>query len=223
MKEVQEEKNKIVINVFTQENYKDFCDQLAQKEKNIYQILKRYGYPPIWKREKGFGSLVRIILEQQVSLASALAVYKKLKKNLQAITPENIIQMTETDFKLCGFSQQKTAYVNNLAYEILEKGLDLDQLNRESDEIVRKKLIKIKGIGNWTCDVYLLMCLNRLDIFPIGDLALINCMKENGIIGQKPTKEEILKVTERFKPFRSVFAMILWHAYLEKRNAKIAE
>ncbi len=223
MSHVEKEKNLTIKNVFAQENYKDFCDRLAQKEKGVHRILTRYGYPPIWKREKGFKSLVRIILEQQVSLASALAVYKKLKKNVQAITPENIIQMTEADFKLCGFSQQKAAYVKNLAREILEKGLDLDQIDRESDEIVRKRLIKIKGIGNWTCDVYLLICLNRLDIFPMGDLALINCMKENGIIGQTSTKEEILRVTKRVKPYRSIFAMILWHAYIVKRNIRIAE
>jgi DNA-3-methyladenine glycosylase II len=209
------------MNVFTQGNYKGFCDQLAQKEKCVHKILNTYGYPPVWEKEKGFEGLVRIILEQQVSLASAFAVYKKLKKNIQTITPENIIDMTEADFKLCGFSRQKTAYVNNLAYEILEKGLNLDQLSNESDEIVRAELIKIKGIGNWTCDIYLLMCLNWLDIFPTGDLALINSMKENGIISRKSSKEMILKVTKRFKPYRSIFAMILWHAYIQRRNIRL--
>ncbi len=221
MSNVKKGKNQTIINVFTQGNYKGFCDQLAQKEKHVYKILITYGYPPVWEREKGFEGLVRIILEQQVSLASALAVYKKLKKIVQIVTPENIIKMTEADFKLCGFSRQKTAYVNNLAYEILEKDLDLDQLDHESDEIVRERLIKVKGIGNWTCDVYLLMCLNRLDIFPMGDLALINSMKENGLISQKSTKQTIVRTVKRFKPYRSIFAMILWHAYIQKRNVRL--
>ncbi len=211
---------------FTQSNYTNYCDQLAQKDEHIHELLKRYGYPPVWEREKGFEGLVRIILEQQVSLASALAVYEKLKKEVLTITPGNIIGLTEADFNLCGFSRQKTAYVKNLAFEILERGLDIDQLSHEADEIVRERLIKIKGIGNWTCDVYLLMCLNRLDIFPMGDLALINAMKENGIIGQKFSNQKslkmtILKLTKRFKPYRSVFAMILWHAYIQKRNMMV--
>ncbi len=209
-------------NIFTQDNYKGFCDQLAQKDKHVYKILSKYGYPSVWERDKGFDGLVRIILEQQVSLASALAVYKKLKKTIQLVTPENMAKMTQADYKLCGFSRQKTAYVNNLALEILENDLDLDKLTHETDEIVRERLIKIKGIGNWTCDVYLLMCLNRLDIFPVGDLALINSMKENGMIDQKPSKEMILKVTKRFKPYRSIFAMILWHAYIQKRNTGLS-
>ncbi len=227
MKDVIEGKNQAVINVFTKENYKGFCDRLAQKDEQVQQILNTYGYPPIWRREEGFEGLVRIILEQQVSLASALAVFKKLKKNVQTITPENIIGTTEAEFNQYGFSRQKIAYVNNLAREILGNGLDIDHLSLETDEIVRERLIKIKGIGNWTCDVYLLMCLNRLDIFPMGDLALINSMKENGLIGQNHSNQKslnqkllkmmILKITKRFKPYRSILAMILWHAYIQKR------
>jgi DNA-3-methyladenine glycosylase II len=124
---------------------------------------------------------------------------------------------------ICGFSRQKMDYVKNLAHAILENTLDLDQLSQEPDHAVRDRLIQIKGIGNWTCDIYLLMCLNRLDIFPMGDLALINSMKENGIIGKKSSKSIIKTAANRFKPLRSVFAMILWHAYLRKRNMKSEE
>lgn len=215
------ENSQAKILVFNRENYRKLCDQLALKEEGVCTILDRYGYPPLLEREKGFEGLVKIILEQQVSLASALAVYNKLKKKIHLVTPENITNLTDADFKSCGFSRQKTSYVNHLAHEVLENGLDIVQLSNETDETVRKRLIKVKGIGNWTCDVFLLMCLNRLDIFPIGDLALINSMKENGLINRQSSKEKIVNVIKKFKPFRSIFAMILWHAYIEKRKKDV--
>jgi len=209
------------MSVFAHDNYKDYCDLLAEKDKRVSKVLERYGYPPVWKRENGFEGLLRIILEQQVSLASALAVYKKLKTLVGSIDPVHIIHLSGAELRSCGFSRQKAAYAKYLANEILKNGLDFKGLAFEDDAGVKDRLIKIKGIGNWTCDIYLLICLNRLDIFPMGDLALINAMKENGIIRSKPTKQMILKTTEQFKPYRSVFAMILWHAYIQKRKIKL--
>jgi len=138
MTRMKNEKNIPIPNVFTRENYKGFCDQLTQKDEHVYNILNRFGYPPLWEREKGFKGLVRIILEQQVSLASALSVYKKLKKITSIVSPQNMINMADTDLKLCGFSRQKTAYVKNLAHEILEKDLDLEQLSHKTDGEVRQ-------------------------------------------------------------------------------------
>lgn len=207
-----------MIQVFTPSDYHQHCDTLASADKKIAQIITTFGYPVFWERAGGFEGLVRIILEQQVSLASALAVYRKLKQLVDPVTPEGLIRLNETDFKSCGFSRQKACYVKILANEILNHRLDLAAISRLPDDEVRRQLIAIKGIGRWTCDVYLLFCLNRLDIFPRGDLALINSMVENQLINEHPSKTDIQKISSRAKPFRSIFAMILWHAYICKRN-----
>lgn len=206
---------------FSIKTYKRFCDDLAKTDICIKNIISVYGYPPFWERRKDFEGLVRIILEQQVSLASALAVYKKLKSLIDPVTPKNLLDLTDDELKSCGFSRQKISYVRILADEILSNGLDLDQLQKQPDEIIRKRLIAIKGIGPWTCDIYLLLCLNRLDIFPIGDLALIKSMQETGFLDHKPSKEEALSIASRFKPYRSIFAILLWYAYIKKHNIKI--
>lgn len=207
-----------MIQRFTASNYKDYCDRLAASDKNIQKIIKTFGYPLFSPRPPGFDGLVRIILEQQVSLASALAVYKKLKSLIDPVTPEKLIRLEESDFKRCGFSRQKARYVKILADEILKKRLDLTIISTLPDTEVREKLIAVKGIGNWTCDVYLVFCLNRLDIFPNGDLALIKSMVENQLICAKPSKAEIQRVSKLYKPLRSILAIILWHAYIIKRG-----
>lgn len=215
------QKEILMIQRFTASNYKDYCDRLAATDKNIQKIIKTFGYPIFSPRPGGFDGLVRIILEQQVSLRSALAVYKKLKSLIDPVTPEKLIRLEESDFKSCGFSRQKTNYVKILADEILGKRLDLSVMSTLPEKVVREKLIAVKGIGNWTCDVYLLFCLNRLDIFPIGDLALVKSMVENQFIEKSPSKAEIQRVSEQYKPLRSIFAMILWHAYIVKRNIQL--
>jgi len=205
---------------FTQENYQSYCDILAGNDDRIKQIISTIGYPPFWKRQKGFEGLVRIILEQQVSLASAFAVYQKLKR-ITSIVPENILKLSDKDFKACGFSRQKTRYVRILAQEIVKNRLDLPSLNTLPDETVREKLKTVTGIGDWSADIYLLFGLNRLDIFPVGDLALVKSMNHKGFIKKTDSKEAIIKTASAFKPFRSVFTMLMWHAYIVKNNIKV--
>jgi DNA-3-methyladenine glycosylase II len=210
--------NEMSIETFDKYNLKPICDRLATLNSNLHQMINTYGYPKLWQRERGFAGLVRIILEQQVSLSSAFAVYKKLIKTTGRITPESISSLSDEDFKICGFSRQKKRYVKILAQQVLENGLDIASLDHKTDRKVREILLEITGIGDWTCDVYLLMCLNRLDIFPIGDIALIKSMKENGLVRRSDSKQEIIKIVNEFRPFRSVLAMILWHGYIEKRG-----
>ena len=194
------------------------CDRLAKKDRRIQQILERTGYPPFWHREPGFESLVMIILEQQVSLASAFSVYSKLKGRLGDITPEAVLGMTDDDFAYCGFSRQKKAYVSGLASEIAHNGLDLEQLADKPSETIRQRLIEIKGIGHWTADIYLLSCLHKQDVFPVGDLALIKAMRQAGFVRAGDKKESILRKVNRFKPYRSIFTIIMWHCYIRDNN-----
>ncbi len=210
-----------MIRIFTKSNYQSYCDDIASSDKQLKQIIQKFGYPPFWGRKPDFEGLVRIILEQQVSLASAFAVYKKVKSIIDPLTPERLIKLTDGELKSCGLSRQKTLYVKILAEEILDNRLDLDELLKVPNDVVRQKLIAIKGIGNWTCDIYLLMCLNRLDVFPVGDLALIKSMIDNKLIDSKSSKIDIKDKTEQYKPLRSILAMILWHAYIVERKIKM--
>ncbi len=203
------------------ESLRLYCDKLAKRDKRIKGILGEIGYPPFWHRDPGFKSLVMIILEQQVSLASAFSTYQKLETLLKEISPGRVLGMSDAQFKSCGFSRQKMSYVRGLAEELEAGRLDLDTLNNLDITSLRKELLNIKGIGNWTVDVYLLSCLHKLDVFPIGDLALIKSMIQAGFIKDSDSKESIQRRVMRYKPYRSIFTIILWFRYIKVNNIKI--
>ncbi len=203
---------------YTEDDFTFYCDLLAAKDKRLKQVITDYGYPPFWHRPPGYESLVRIILEQQVSLASAFACFWKLKKKVGNITPKKVLSLSDNDLKECGFSRQKIEYVRNLALAIAEKKLSLPGLLTKKSDEIREELITIKGIGHWTIDVYLLNCLHKLDIFPVGDLVLIKSLKNTGLIGKKDSKKDILKKAERYKPYRSILSILLWHKYINENG-----
>ena len=206
------------INQFDESNFIFYCNHLANKDAGLKKIIDTYSYPPIWKRKQSFETLVHIILEQQVSLASAKAALNKLKKKIKTITPQKILLLTDAELKACYFSRQKIVYARHLAAAILSKQLNLKKLAAAPDEKVREALKKIKGIGDWTADVYLMMVLQRTDLFPTGDIALIKSIKEVKQLPANTTKEEILLLAENWRPYRTIAAYILWHAYLAKRK-----
>ena len=146
--------------------------ELTGWDQDLAEVIEKYGPPPLWEREQGFQTLVNIILEQQVSLASAHAAFNKLAANVEPLTPRNFLKLSDEELKKIGFSRQKTTYTRALSYALLENSLDLHGLNTLDDEEARERLMKIKGIGPWTADIYLLMALGRPDIWPKGDLAL---------------------------------------------------
>ena len=189
------------------------------KKDNIFkQISQQFGIPIQPKRPQGFETLVLLILEQQVSIDSAKATFIKLKTAIPDFSVENVFAFSEENFRTCGVSRQKTKYIKALAEAILSKELDLESLASKEPEIIRQELIKIKGIGNWTIDIYLMFCLESLDIIPLGDIAVVNTMKE---LLDIHTKEEMEIYTQKWKPYRSVATYFLWHYYLEKRGRKI--
>lgn len=204
---------------FNKENFHPLCDGLAAKDEQLRKIVFEYGYPPMWTRPNTFETLVLTILEQQVSLASAYAAYKRLKEKLPKITPQAVLGLSDEELRSCYFSRQKMVYVRELAAALLSKKIRLKRLEKEEDEIVRKELKALKGIGDWTVDIYLLHALQRTDVFPVGDLALVNAIKM--ITEKQLTKEEVLSLGERWKPHRSVATMILWHYYIKRKNIKI--
>ena len=189
------------------------------KKDNIFkQISQQFGIPIQPKRPQGFETLVLLILEQQVSIDSAKATFIKLKTAIPDFSVENVFAFSEENFRTCGVSRQKTKYIKALSEAILSKELDLESLAFKDAEVVRQELIKIKGIGNWTIDIYLMFCLESLDIIPLGDIAVVNTMKE---LLDIHTKEEMESYAKKWKPYRSVATYFLWHYYLEKRGRKI--
>ncbi|MEP7144115.1 MAG: DNA-3-methyladenine glycosylase 2 family protein [Ferruginibacter sp.] len=202
------------IETFNENNFKTICDHLAKKDPDLRLILDTHHYPPLWKRAPSFETLVHIILEQQVSLASAMAAMKKLKEKIVDITPANLAALTNEELKDCYFSRQKITYVRHLANAILNKELNIDELPGMDNDSVRSTLTKIKGIGNWTVDVYLMMALQRSDLFPPGDVALMTSIKETKKLSKEISKEAIATIASRWKPYQTIAAYILWHSYL---------
>ncbi len=175
----------------------------------------------MWTRPAIFQSLVLTILEQQVSLASAYAAFKKLKAKTGFVTPKKILALSYEELKACYFSRQKIIYVRALAAELVQKKISLKKLSTSNNEAIRTTLKEIKGIGAWTVDVYLMHALQRSDLFPLGDIALVNSLKEVKQLHPKVTREEMLAIAENWRPYRTVAAMILWHAYIQKRGIKV--
>jgi len=201
--------------------FKQLCDWCTEKEPKLEIVILKYDYPPFWHRKANFATLILTILEQQVSLASAKAAYNKLLEKTKKLTPENLLKLTDEELRACYFSRQKIIYTRILATEIVEKRLNLDVLNTLDEPEIRKQLIRLKGIGNWTIDMYVLMSLHFSDIFPPGDLATIKAVYELKLVPPESSKDKIVDYMKRFSPYQSVATYILWHYYIQKRNLKL--
>ena len=193
-------------------------NKLIRIDPDLNCIVKEFGYPPLWNREPGFATLVHIILEQQVSLASAAAAFNKLKTASNEITPSSFLLFNDNELKTIGFSRQKTVYCRILAESILNGKLDLESLQKSSDGEVGRILTELKGIGRWTSDIYLLMVLLRPDIWPKGDIALAAAYGRLKQIPKRPNQNDLETIAEKWKPLRSVAARLLWHYYLSKKT-----
>ncbi|MEM7594122.1 MAG: DNA-3-methyladenine glycosylase 2 family protein [Cyanobacteria bacterium P01_A01_bin.83] len=193
-------------------------EELIQRDRNLAEIIDIWGYPPSWQRSPGFATLIRIILEQQVSYASAKATFKRLEDAVADITPASFLTLDDAELKAVGFSRQKTRYGRILAQAILNQELDLVNLSSASDQEIRQELTKIKGIGDWTVDIYLMMALQRPDVFPAKDLAVAIALQEIKNLPQRPTADELEVIAEAWKPYRAIATKILWHYYLNRKS-----
>lgn len=203
---------------FHKDNFKQLCNSLAKREVIFKNIIQTHGYPPIWTRPASFTTLIHIILEQQVSLASAKAALNKLKEKIGTITPAKVLALTDSEMKACYFSRQKMVYARELASAVITKKIQLKKLKQYPDNEIRMMLQQVKGIGDWTADVYLLFSLQRTDIFPIGDLAMVNSLKHEIQATTNISKDQLLALSEAWRPHRSIATILLWHSYLSRRN-----
>lgn len=190
-------------------------EYLTTKDKTLAKIIENFGVPIIQKREEGFASLCHIILEQQVSIASAKACYAKIVNVLETITPTSILGATDEILRNCGVSRQKTIYLKHLAQKVMANKIDFESFATKEETAIRSELIQLKGMGNWSIDVYLMFCLQLPDIIPFGDIAIKKTFKE---LYDSQTLQEMEQISNQWKPYRTLASFIVWHHYLKSRN-----
>ncbi len=187
---------------------------LCARDPDLATIVTSIGPPPMWARRPGFATLLRIVLEQQVSLASARATFARLQKASGRVTAARIAALSVPQLQRHGLTRQKADYCSNLARLIVDGELDLRDVARADDVAARNALIQVRGIGRWTADVYLLMALRRPDVWPDGDLALAEAARRIKRLRTRPRDDRLRRIAAAWKPWRSVAARLLWHHYL---------
>lgn len=210
----------MVVESLTKTSLGEAAQLLAERDRDLASIFAAHGPPPMWGRPRGFDTLVRIILEQQVSLKSAASMHKRLRSNIAPFRPHRFIELGELHFKSLGVTRQKTAYCLHLAACLMDGSLNLKALPNMKDEQAKAALMQVKGIGSWSADIYLLMAMRRPDIWPSGDLALVAAITQLKNLKKTPTAEQFQSIGDSWRPFRSVAARMLWQYYLAKRSTK---
>lgn len=197
-------------------------DHLASRDAVLAASVRLHGRPPLWAREPGFPTLVHIVLEQQVSLASALAAFERLRAARNPLTPAAFLELDDRELFEIGFSRQKTRYGRELSRAILDGRLDLDALPSLDDDGVDAQLTQVPGIGPWTATIYRLMVLGRPDAWPVHDIALAQAVADLRGWAKRPDSLEMATLADHWRPWRAVAARILWHHYLSERAARRA-
>lgn len=191
------------------------AEQLSKNDDELSVLFDIDGVPPLWARRPGFATLIKIILEQQVSLSSAKAINEKLHSNIKPFTPASFLELSISNLRKLGVTRQKSSYCINVAEAVIDNKFSFSSLNKLDDYNAKQILMQIKGVGSWTADIYLLMALRRPDIWPKGDIALAKSMKKVKKLRNLPSYEEQLRVAEMWRPYRSVAARMLWQHYIK--------
>jgi DNA-3-methyladenine glycosylase II len=193
-------------------------EELVRRDAAFGSVVERFGPPPAWDRAPGFASLLQIVLEQQVSLASARAAFDRLSAVVDPLTPAGFLTLDDARLLGIGFSRQKARYGRAIATALLDGTLDLDGLADLDDDTVDTTLRTIPGIGPWTATVYRLMVLGRPDAWPVHDIALAQAIAELWQLPARPTPAQMLVLAEGWRPWRAMAARLLWHHYLATRR-----
>lgn len=194
---------------------------LTAADPQLGRVVSRFGLPTLRMRKPGYAALVQIVLEQQVSLASGRSVFARLREACGEITAERVAGLAAPGFQGAGVSRQKASYCRGIAREILDGGLNLKALGRADDDAVRERLTRIRGVGPWTANIYLMTALGRPDVWPDGDLALAAAAQQVKGLRKRPDARRLRKMAEGWAPWRTVAARILWHHYLSERAAAV--
>jgi len=193
---------------------------LARRDRDFAALAARNGLPPMWARRPGFPTLVHIVLEQQVSIAAARTLFRRVRERLGGMTPERVADRGVDGLFRLGLTRQKASYCHALARAVLDGSLSLPRIARADDAEGRAALLALRGIGPWSADIYYLMALRRPDVWPVGDLALAVALQEVKRLRKRPDAGRQLALSEAWAPWRSVAARLLWHYYLTTRRPR---
>ncbi len=202
----------------TEDAHREAVDRLCERDVDLGQVVRRFGPPPLWRREPGFLTLIRIVLEQQVSLASGRATFERLREAAGDVSPSAVVVLGVDGLRAAGITRQKSSYLYGIAEKVLAGELDLGEVARSDDSAARDMLMQLRGVGRWTADIYLLMALGRPDVWPRGDLALVSALRELKDLSTDVDAESAEALAEKWAPWRSTAAKILWHHYLSTRS-----
>ncbi len=209
------------MDALNQERLDAIAKQLSRRDPVLRAVRSQFGPPPLWQRPATFATLIRIILEQQVSLASAKSTFEKTAGACGGrITAARLFTLSSETLRAIGYSRQKSRYALALADDVIAKRFVIGRLATLDDATVRHQITARLGLGDWSADIYLLMSLRRPDIFPIGDLALVKGLCEIDV-NQDPSPPAILERAERWRPYRSVATRMIWLSYLGRRKKVI--
>lgn len=193
--------------------------RLARAEPRFAQILTRHGPPPLWPREPGFATLALLMLEQQVSLAQARAMYARVEQAAGGLTPRRVAKLGEAGLRAIGVTRQKSAYLAALAAELERGAVDLGAIAALPDEAAIRALDALHGVGPWTAQCYLLFALRRPDVFPTADLALLEAVRRLWNLRARPSPAALERRAAAWRPYRAAAARLLWHFYLAEKAA----
>lgn len=186
---------------------------LSASDSDVARALEETGPPALRRREAGFEALLGAIVSQQISKAAAATVWGRLEAAAGSIAPEAVLALDEDALRAAGLSRQKAAYAHGLAQAVITGSIDLDGLADRSDEAVIEELVRLKGIGRWSAEIYLLVALGRSDVFPADDLALMIGAQRLKRLDARPNRTALTKIAEAWRPWRGPAALLLWHYY----------
>lgn len=198
--------------------YKEGLIFLTSKNKRLAKIVELYGAPPDWKRKEGFETLINIINEQMLSLKAAAAIFDRVKDLVVEFTPENFLAVPDEKLRTAGMSGRKILYCKIISDAVISGELDLVGLRKMDNDEAKEHLVNIKGIGEWTANIYLLMALKRADIWPVGDHALHLAVQEVNKLKDYPDKKSMNIIAEKYKPYRTIAARLYWNYYRFSRD-----
>ena len=200
--------------ILNDQNLRKGFKHLIKKEPLFKAVLEQKNYEiKLFNKKKGFEGLISLIVDQQLSVASARAIFNRMKELIKPFTAENFIKVSETDLKGAGLSSQKINYCKGVANNIISGDLNLKSFEKKKDSEIIQELVKIKGIGEWTAKCYLLACLKRIDVWPAADLGLMVAIQKLKGMKERPKQLTIEEIAEPWSPYRSVAALLLWSTH----------
>jgi len=193
---------------------------LSRRDPDLACLFRRHGMPPMWARRPGFATLIHIVLEQQVSIAAAGTLFRRLCSELGEMTPHAVAAHGVNRLRRFGLTRQKASYCHELALAVRDGRLDLGGVAHAADRDGRETLLSMRGLGPWSVDIYFLMALRRPDVWPSGDLALAVALQDVKRLPGRPGAAKQREISASWAPWRSVAARLLWHYYLSARQSR---